>query len=264
MAVENLPSPSYDPPGPGSRFSPRNPLGIIALFVFFIEAIATVSLKFVAATDFVAHLVWFIILYPTLISLAFFIFLWKKREAFYSPYDFRSDSTFHDLLRSVEVLSAKQEAAQIDISTRVDDALISADRLVALGDVRSAIEVGRVYLKQADYDRSIQIFDHLLVRVPQSHELYYKIRSNRGYALIGASRYDDAIAELDRVRQINGGNYFLAWHGVALAYAYFKKNDRVKFEEALKYAGELEGFQGNINFFSRLYPEIRDDLRRRG
>lgn len=29
---------------------PRNPLGIIALFVFFIEAVATVSLKIVADT----------------------------------------------------------------------------------------------------------------------------------------------------------------------------------------------------------------------
>jgi hypothetical protein len=30
------------------KLTPRNPLGIIALFVSFIEAVATVSLKFVA------------------------------------------------------------------------------------------------------------------------------------------------------------------------------------------------------------------------
>jgi hypothetical protein len=65
------------------------PIGIIGLFVFLIEAIATVSLKFVIGTQFVGHLVWFIIIYPTFIALAFFAFLWKKREAFYSPYDFR-------------------------------------------------------------------------------------------------------------------------------------------------------------------------------
>lgn len=231
--------------------------------MFLIEAIATVSLKFVVNTPFVAHLVWFIILYPTFIALTFFLFLWTKREAFYSPYDFRSDTTFQDLLRRVEVLNAKQDAAQIDESTRVDDALLTVDRLLALGDVRSAIEVGRAYLKQADYDRSVEVSDHLLKRVPQSHELYYKIRANRGYALIGAARYDEAVAELDRVRQIDSGNHFLAWHGVALAYAYFKKGEARKYEQSLKYAKELEGFRGNVGFFSKLYPEIRDDLRRR-
>ena len=42
MADEKLTSPSPTGiPGPGDRFSPRNPLGIIALFVFLIEAIAT-------------------------------------------------------------------------------------------------------------------------------------------------------------------------------------------------------------------------------
>jgi tetratricopeptide (TPR) repeat protein len=251
------------PPGPGDRFSPRNPLGIIALFVFLIEAIATVSLKFVVKTPFVKHLVWFIILYPTFIALAFFVFLWKKREAFYSPYDFRSDTTFQDLLKNVEVLKIKQDAAQIDESTHVDDALLTVDRLIALGDVRSAIEVGRVYLKQADYERSIEVSDHLLKRVPQSHELYYKIRANRAYALIGSGRFDEAIAELDRVRQMNGGSNFMAWHGVALAYAHFRKGDTKQYEQALKYARELDGFRYNVVFFSKLYPEIRDELRRR-
>lgn len=35
----------------------RNPLGIISLFVFFIETIATVSLKIVVETEYVGHVV---------------------------------------------------------------------------------------------------------------------------------------------------------------------------------------------------------------
>lgn len=105
------------------RFAPRNPLGIIALFVFLIEAVATVSLKFVVGTGSEHILVWFIILYPTFIASAFFVFLRKKREAFYSPYDFRSDTLFQELLRKVEVLDAKQEAAKIDESTRSNEVL---------------------------------------------------------------------------------------------------------------------------------------------
>jgi tetratricopeptide (TPR) repeat protein len=255
-------SPTIGAPGIGNRFSPRNPLGIIALFVFLIEAIATVSLKFVIGTQYIGHLVWFIILYPTFIALAFFVFLWKKREAFYSPYDFRSDDTFQGLLRSVEVLKVNQDVAFIDESTRVDDALLTVDRLVALGDIRSAVAVGRNYLKQANYDRSIVIFNYLLKRVPLGNELYFKIHANRGYALIGAAQYDGAIAELNRVRQINSGKHFAAWHAVALAYAHFKKGDRDNYELCLKHARELEGFRSNIKHFSMLYPEIRDDLRK--
>jgi len=263
MAEENIVSlSSTGVPGRGDRFSPRNPLGIIALFVFLIEAIATVSLKFVVNTPFVAHLVWFIILYPTFIALVFFVFLWAKREAFYSPYDFLSDDTFQNLIKRVEVLNAKQEAAQIDETTRVDDVLLGVDRLVALGDIKSAVGMGRFYLKQADYNRSIEVLDHLLKRVPQSHELYYKIHANRGYALIGAARYDEAIVELNRVRQINGGESFHAWHCVALAYAHFKKGEKAQYEQTLKYARDLEGFRRNLGFLSKLYPEIRNDLQR--
>ena len=86
MADEKSPPPSVTgPPGPGDRFSPRNPLGIIALFVFLIEAIATVSLKSVVGTQYVPHLVWFIILYPTFIALAFFVVTPLQHERYLYP-----------------------------------------------------------------------------------------------------------------------------------------------------------------------------------
>lgn len=247
-------------PGPGDRFSPRNPLGIIALFVFLIEAIATISLKFVIGTAFVGHLVWFIILYPLFISMAFFVFLWMKREAFYSPYDFRSDSTFHELLRRVEVLDAKQEAAKIDESTRPNEVIETVQRLMALGDTRAAIDVGRAFLKQADYERAQEVLSYLKDKVPPTDPLHYKIRANRGYALIGSGKYDDAIAELERVRLMNEGDNFLAWHAVALAYAHLKKGDVAKSDEMLALARDLTGFKGNERFFSTLYPELRERL----
>ena len=254
------PQSSAGAPGPGDRFSPRNPLGIIALFVFLIEAIATISLKFVVGTAFVAHLVWFIILYPTFISVAFFTFLWMKREAFYSPYDFRSDSTFHELLRRVEVLDAKQEAANIDESTRPNEVVETVQRLLALGDLRAAIDVGRTFLKQADYDRALEVLSYLKEKVPPTDPLHYKIRANRGYALIGTGKYDEAIQELERVRLMNEGDNFLAWHAVALAYAHLKKGDSSRSAEMLALARDLTGFKGNERFFSTLYPELRDAL----
>src|SRR5262245_31553544 len=85
----------------------RNPLGIISLFVFFIEAIATVSLKIAISSDYVGHIVWFIILFPTLIVFLFFGTLWAKRECLYSPGEFRDDKAFVDLLFTVKRLEAK-------------------------------------------------------------------------------------------------------------------------------------------------------------
>jgi hypothetical protein len=45
------------------------------------------------------------------------------------------------------VLDAKQEAAKIDESTRPNEVLEAVQRLLALGDVRTAIDIGRNFLK---------------------------------------------------------------------------------------------------------------------
>ncbi len=244
------------------RETPKNPLGIIALFVFFIEAIATVSLGTAVNTPYVGHLVWFIILYPTFIALAFFILLWVKREALYSPADFRDDAMFKDiLLHKVEVIEAKQDAARIDASTNLEDVFKTIDRLLALGDVYTAVNVGRAYFKDGEYDKSVQLFDYLQKKVHASDPTYYKVLSNRAYGLIGMGKFLDAAKELERVRSLDHGEHFLVWHSMALAYAYFKSNELNKYREWLKVARQSDGYQDNEKFFARLYPEIAQDLR---
>ncbi|TQV84395.1 tetratricopeptide repeat protein [Aliikangiella coralliicola] len=81
------------------RIYPTNPLGIIALFVFFIEAISTFSLKILADThsEYVSALVYFIILFPSAIAVMFFLTLWCKREALFAPGDFKDESNFLSL-----------------------------------------------------------------------------------------------------------------------------------------------------------------------
>jgi predicted Zn-dependent protease len=102
-------------------------------------------------------------------------------------------------------------------------------------------------------------------KVPPSDPLHYKVRANRGYALIGAGQYEEAITELEKVRLMNQGDNFLAWHAVALAYAHLKKGNEEKSSELLSLARDLAGFKGNEHFFSKLYPELRDSLiHRRG
>jgi hypothetical protein len=90
------------------KITPRNPLGIIALFVSFIEAVATVSLKIVA--DAGAGILWaivlFMILYPTVIAILFFVILWKRREILFGPMDFSDPKGFENILLRAEVLQS--------------------------------------------------------------------------------------------------------------------------------------------------------------
>ena len=81
----------------------KNPLGIISLFVFFIEAIATISLSIAIDTEYAGHIVWFIVLFPTLIVFLFFGTLWVKRESLYAPMDYSDPQAFHPVPREAAV-----------------------------------------------------------------------------------------------------------------------------------------------------------------
>ena len=85
----------------------KSRLGIVALFILFTEAVATVSLNFAldAKSEYVGHLVWFIVLYPVLLTLLFLITLWTKHQVLYAPKDFSSES---DFLNRVEGLNGKE------------------------------------------------------------------------------------------------------------------------------------------------------------
>src|SRR6185436_9840158 len=152
----------------------RNPLGIISLFVFFIEAIATVSLKIAISSSYVGHIVWFIIMFPTLIVFLFFGTLWAKRECLYSPGEFRDDKAFIDLLFTVKRLEAKQVATEIDVTTELSDVIKTVNQLVELRDVGGAVTVGRAFLKQNQYQKSWEVFSYLAQRVEQTNRSYYK------------------------------------------------------------------------------------------
>ncbi len=240
----------------------RNPLGIISLFVFFIEAIATVSLKIAVETAYVGHIVWFIILFPTLIVLLFFITLWVKRESFYSPMEFREDKSFMALLTKVNHIEARQEAAQLDIvTTDLKEVFATIDRLLALKDIRSAIEVGRAYLKQGQYEESAKVFFYLQEKANRKDDAYYKILSNLAYSLIGKGVYPEAIDLLTEVEHIDGGAEFRAWHSLALAYAYFKLGETVQYKKWLNESKKKPEYKRlSMPFFKSLYPEIGRDL----
>jgi tetratricopeptide (TPR) repeat protein len=243
------------------RATPRNPLGVIALFVFLIETMATVSLHAVAEKPYAAILVWFIVIFPSVIAVLFFVLLAFRREALYGPMDYRDDGTFSDLLRKVGRIEAKQDVDRIGKETTLDDVLRTVDKLLELGDTWSAISVGRAFLQEEENEKSLKVFEHIKSQTTKSDEAYYKIIANMAYSQIGLSKFDDAIKSLLELKKISRGAYFRAWHSLALAYSYFRTNNQDEYTKWMKHAKDHGVEDVDLEFFQRIYPEIAAEIK---
>jgi len=247
------------------RWTPKNPLGVIALFVFLIETIATISLHAVADKPFAVVLVWFIVAYPVGIALCFFLLLWFKREALFGPMDFADQSDFSRLLlKKVEHIEAKQDVARIDRDTALDDVFRTIDKLLELDDPWSAINVARAFLKRKEYDKSLQVFEYLKGKIDSSDEAYYKLLANLAYSEIGLRRHTEAIKNLLEVKRIRRGRYFAPWHALSLAYAYLMNNDPKESKKWIDFARDSGADEMDLDFFERLYPEMASSIRSLG
>ncbi|MBN1408933.1 MAG: hypothetical protein JW956_14135 [Calditrichaceae bacterium] len=70
-----------------------NPLTIIAIFAALSEVAATISIGFLQV-DLQKIFIWYIIFFPVLLVILFFLILFFKSEVLYAPSDFRSDETY--------------------------------------------------------------------------------------------------------------------------------------------------------------------------
>ena len=247
-----------------NRVTPRNPLGVISLFVFLIETVATVSLHAVADQPYAAVLVWFIVTFPSVIAVLFFLLLWFKREALFGPMDFRDDDTFRDLLLKVSHIEAKQDLARIDRNTTVDDVNVTVDKLLELDDTWSAISVGRAFLKQGEYQKSRDGFAHIASRIPSGNEAYYKVIANTAYSDIGLGHYKEAMDSLSELKKLRRGRYFSPWHSLAMAYACLKNSGEKAYQKWMAYTREHGGEELDTEFFVERYPEISEDIEKLG
>lgn len=244
------------------RWTPRNPLGVIALFVFLIETVATISLRAVADKPFASVLVWFIVLYPIGIAACFFLLLWFKREALFGPMDFADQSEFSRLLlKKVEHIEAKQDIARIDRDTALDDVFRTVDKLLQLDDPWSAINVGRAFLKRKDYEKSLKVFEYIKNKIEPSNDAYYKLLANMAYSQIGLSQHTEAIENLLQVKKTKRGRNFGPWHALALAYAFLKTNNNAECQKWLEYVRSNGAEELDLEFFEGLYPEMADRIR---
>lgn len=240
----------------------RNPLSVIALFVLLVEAIATVTLIQVREQLEVAlPLVWFVVLFPTMIALLFFSTLWWAHQHLYAPTEFRSDESFLTAMDRLQRVEARQEAAELNPRTADErESLQVVDRLLALGDLRAAVKVGRTFLEANNFDVAERIFRHILDQSPAGHEARYNALANLGYAQIGLQKYQEAIDQLEASIQLVRRPW--PWHYLALAYANLKlskgKGDKheVQFKKYLGLGKAHPAFREGRDFYKKLYPEM--------
>lgn len=246
----------------------RNPLSVIALFVLLVEMIATVTLVNVVKERAISlPLVWFVVSFPALIALLFFATLWWRHQYLYSPMEYRSDESFLTAMQRLQRVEARQEAADLNPQTADEGRSISVvDRLLSLGDVRSAVKVGRTFLEAQQYEPARRIFEHILKKAPRNHEDRYNALANLSYAEIGLGRFNDAIQHMNDAIAMAGRGREGPWHHLALAYSHFRlsaaKGDEhhQEFEKNLAAAKEHRWFSFNRDFFASLYPEIAEYL----
>jgi tetratricopeptide (TPR) repeat protein len=241
---------------------PKNPLGIIALFVFLIEAISTVSLKFLldGQSPFVGYIIAFMIFFPILIILLFFGTLWIRRESFYSPADFRDDASFVKLLAKMETLETKQLATQVDPRGDTEQALPIIQKLLDLNEIQAAMSLGKAFLKVERHSSSLEIFEFIDARIPASNEFHPKILAHLAYSMIGQQRYQDAIRVLLKARREVQGQELGFWPALGLAYSYLKTGNKQDSNRWLSHAKTIPQAPEYAPLVARIYPEFKGEF----
>lgn len=78
----------------------RNPLSIIALFLFLVEVVVTIALRVEVLTE--TQRMWlvvFCVIFPVIVLLFLFIFVWFKPQHLYGPLDYDNQKDYLDSLR---------------------------------------------------------------------------------------------------------------------------------------------------------------------
>ncbi len=246
------------PPTLARRSYPKNPIGLISLFVFFTEVIATVTLGMLshAQSPFVGPLVAFLIVFPSGVALLFFATLWFKREILYGPSDFESDSSFIGLIERVERVEVRQQAAQIDPRGAAESAIQIIGKLSIARDYEAAIGLGKAFLKVNRYETALEAF--MVVRtLSHSTEIGLRLTSYVAYSLIGLRDYPGALAELRRLERDDRDRARRYWPALARAYVHFHAGELDAVEEWFSIAMVDPEAREFGSLAAKLYPEFQ-------
>ena len=153
-----------------------------------------------------------------------------------------------------------------DPDIRDEDYFRIATNLLRDHGVIPSTAVGRTLLMIHDSERAARAFRHLLEQVPSIHPEQYIVVGNLAYAMSQLGEFDQAvrlllqIEERSRSGKSEGGAHFFVWHMLALAHAYHMLGDSESAEHWLARARADSMYSADLEWYRRLYPELRDRL----
>lgn len=119
----------------------KNPLTIIAIFAAIAEISGTIVLPFIAPAN-QATYVWFLIIFPILLIILFFITLNFNHKVLYAPSDYQNEDNF---LRSLPRATLAEKALKIEAeiaeeATAVEAPIVEQRPVLKVGEPKSKIE----------------------------------------------------------------------------------------------------------------------------
>lgn len=241
----------------------RSPLGIIALFIVLIYGIA--ALVFGISTNQLEStqkwpLIWFLVLFPPVVLLAFVWLVANHSLKLYAPSDFRDDESFVRLNNKVSVLELRQYAAQVDPRGDPNTAYEVLEKLLQENEVEAARNLSKAFLKIKRFEVSLQMFDMIINHdgVPQT--LVNRTLAYRAYSLIGLGRYREAVEDLVKVQSSECDEFFDFWPRLGLAYCHMKLGNYPEFEAMFNVALSDKKAADYLNLASKIYPEFAEKL----
>ncbi len=164
----------------------KNPLTVTGIFAGITEAFGTSILPFISIAN-QTILVWFLIIFPILLVLLFFLTLNFNHKVLYAPSDFRKDQAFLDMLDTMKGIGYKEtepaEQERTDSSTNEID--VNAEKVLrALGGKYTWRTIHGISKEQA---LPKEIVQQLLVSLSSTH-LVYKSAEKERWALTSNGR----------------------------------------------------------------------------
>jgi ABC-type amino acid transport system permease subunit len=118
----------------------RNPLTIIAIFAGLAEVAGTVAMATVNK-ELQGTFVWFVMGFPILLVLLFFLTWNFNPKVLYAPSDFRSDDSFLEMNRSGKIIASSFRSAFEELQTEAtgSDTAAAANAIQSIKNVLQAI-----------------------------------------------------------------------------------------------------------------------------
>jgi tetratricopeptide (TPR) repeat protein len=221
----------------------RNPLGIIALFIVMIYTMATLLVGLSKLDPGLQKIfVWFLVTFPVLVLIAFYILVTKHSGKLYAPQDFSDEANFLRILEAAEFEKSPRFISFIrELSNNAEKELDDLRAELKKTSVPSLTEEPSEEVKEKldDFSQRLELFEAL--RIPLEPEDYVsrgRDYYHKGKEYLAMQEYDKALKLKPDKRTASK-----AWNNKAVIF-----NSLGLYDKAIKACDKAIGFRPDNGF----------------